>query len=84
MKFGVGIMLTGFGVFWSRRRRRGRWPGGEAAIVGVLVFVAALALAMTAVFRAAARGDVDADRNGALKDARNPTVLVLLVRLLLR
>ena len=64
LKFGVGIMLTGFGVFWSAEGAGVSWPGGEAAIVGVLVFVAVLAFVLTGVFRAAARGDVDATGMG--------------------
>jgi uncharacterized membrane protein len=58
LKFGVGIMLTSFGVFWSGEGAGVTWPGGEAAIIGVLAFVAALSLALTAGLRAAARRDV--------------------------
>ena len=62
LKFGVGIMLTSFGVFWSSEGAGVSWPGGEAAIVGVLVFVAVLAFVLTGVLRAAERGDIDAPR----------------------
>jgi uncharacterized membrane protein len=47
LKFGVGIMLTGFGVFWSAEGAGVVWPGEEAAIIGVLAFVAILALGLT-------------------------------------
>jgi uncharacterized membrane protein len=65
LKFGVGIMLTSFGVFWSGEGAGVSWPGGEAAIVGVLVFVAVLAFVLTGVFRSAARGDIDATRTAS-------------------
>jgi uncharacterized membrane protein len=57
LKFGVGVMLTGFGVFWSAEGAGVSWPGGDAAIVGVIAFVAVLALSLVAGFRAAARAD---------------------------
>ena len=62
LKFGVGIMLTSFGVFWSGEGAGVSWPGGEAAIVGVLVFVTVLAFVLTGVLRSAERGDIDATR----------------------
>ena len=39
MKFAVGIMLTTFGIFWSAEGAGADWPGGDAAILGVLAFV---------------------------------------------
>jgi uncharacterized membrane protein len=39
MKFAVGIMLTTFGVFWSAEGAGAHWPGGAAAILGVLAGV---------------------------------------------
>jgi uncharacterized membrane protein len=39
MKFAVGIMLTTFGVFWSAEGAGAHWPGGDAAILGVLAGV---------------------------------------------
>jgi uncharacterized membrane protein len=38
LKFGVGVMLSGFGVFWTGEGLGVSWPGGDLAI---LVFVAA-------------------------------------------
>jgi uncharacterized membrane protein len=40
MKFAVGLMLTTFGVFWSAEGAGADWPGSDAAILGVLGFVA--------------------------------------------
>ena len=39
MKFAVGMMLTTFGIFWSAEGAGARWPGGDAALPGVLAFV---------------------------------------------
>ena len=39
MKFSVGVMLTSFGAFWGAEGAGVRWPGGDAAIVGVVAFV---------------------------------------------
>ena len=51
LKFGVGVMLSGFGVFWTGEGLGVSWPAGEAAI---LVFVAAflaLGLGLVAALR---------------------------------
>jgi len=41
MKFGVGVMLTSFGVFWGAEGAGASWPGGDAALLvlipGVLI-----------------------------------------------
>jgi len=47
LKFAVGVMLTTFGIFWSVEGAGAHWPGGDAALPVVLVFV--LALSFTAV-----------------------------------
>jgi uncharacterized membrane protein len=51
MKFGVGIMLTTFGIFWGAEGAGVDWPGGDLAILGVLVFVTALSLALVRLLR---------------------------------
>jgi uncharacterized membrane protein len=43
MKFGVGVMLTAFGCFWSAEGAGADWPGGDAALVVLVVAVAAAA-----------------------------------------
>jgi uncharacterized membrane protein len=40
LKFAVGIMLTTFGIFWSGEGAGVDWPGGDAALFGVLAYVA--------------------------------------------
>jgi uncharacterized membrane protein len=51
MKFAVGIALTTFGIFWSAEGAGANWPGSDAAIPGVLAFVAATSAALVALLR---------------------------------
>ena len=51
MKFAVGVMLTTFGIFWGAEGAGASWPGGDAAILGVLAFVLLLSLALVALLR---------------------------------
>lgn len=44
LKFVVGIMLTGFGMFWSVEGAGARWPGGDAALLVLLPATAACAI----------------------------------------
>ncbi|GHF57939.1 putative membrane protein [Deinococcus metalli] len=41
LKFTVGVMLTTFGTFWAAEGAGAVWPGGDAAILGLLVVYAA-------------------------------------------
>lgn len=54
LKFVVGVMLTGFGVFWGAEGAGARWPGSDAALPVVVAAVALLALCLVAVLRQAA------------------------------
>ncbi len=45
LKFIVGIMLTSFGIFWGSEGIGIRWPGSDAALLGVIAFVAASSIA---------------------------------------
>jgi uncharacterized membrane protein len=38
MKYGVGVMLTTFGIFWAGEGAGLHWPGNDASLVGLLVF----------------------------------------------
>ena len=51
LKFGVGVMLTSFGVFWANEGVGGDWPGGDVAILGVVAFVLVSSLAIVALAR---------------------------------
>jgi uncharacterized membrane protein len=45
LKFAVGVLLTSFGIFWGVEGAGGSWPGGDAALLGVIAFVLLLAAA---------------------------------------
>jgi uncharacterized membrane protein len=51
MKFAVGIMLTTFGIFWATEGAGARWPGSDAALLGVLAFVCAISALLVAHLR---------------------------------
>jgi uncharacterized membrane protein len=51
MKFAVGVMLTSFGIFWGAEGAGAEWPGGDAALLGVLGYVLLVAVVAVAVLR---------------------------------
>ncbi len=51
MKFAVGAMLTTFGIFWGAEGAGAQWPGGDAALLVLLVFVLAGAGAAVTTLR---------------------------------
>ena len=51
MKFGVGVMLTSFGIFWGAEGAGAHWPGGDAALLVVVPTVLAFSLALVQLFR---------------------------------
>jgi uncharacterized membrane protein len=51
LKFAVGVMLTTFGIFWSTEGAGADWPGADAALPVVLVFVLALSLGAVTLLR---------------------------------
>jgi uncharacterized membrane protein len=68
LKFGVGVMLTSFGIFWGGEGAGAHWPGGDAALLAIIPATLAFALALVAMLRrqrAAAR-----DEDGAPEAAR--------------
>ncbi len=54
LKFVVGVMLTGFGVFWGAEGAHAHWPGDEAALLVIIPAVALYALGLAAVLRRSA------------------------------
>jgi len=64
LKFGVGVMLTSFGIFWGGEGAGVDWPGGDLALLAVVGWVALVSFALTRGLRrrrlmlepAAARG----------------------------
>ena len=51
LKFAVGVMLTTFGIFWAAEGAGAHWPGDDASLPVVLLFVVALSLASVATLR---------------------------------
>ncbi|HEU0192874.1 MAG TPA: hypothetical protein VFQ71_01665, partial [Gaiellales bacterium] len=51
LKFVVGVLLTSFGIFWAGEGVGVSWPGSDAAIVGIAVFIGALSLALVRMLR---------------------------------
>ncbi len=51
LKFAVGTMLTTFGTFWGAEGAGVSWPGSDAALLGVLAFVAVVSLVLVHVLR---------------------------------
>jgi uncharacterized membrane protein len=51
LKFAVGMLLTTFGIFWSTEGAGANWPGDDAALPVVLVFVVLLSLSAVATLR---------------------------------
>jgi uncharacterized membrane protein len=51
LKFGVGIMLTSFGIFWGSEGAGISWPGEDASLLVVIAFVVALSLGLVAWLR---------------------------------
>jgi uncharacterized membrane protein len=59
LKFGVGVMLTSFGIFWGAQGAGAHWPGGDAALLVIVPATLGCALAMVAALR---RGEREAVR----------------------
>jgi uncharacterized membrane protein len=53
MKFAVGIMLTSFGSFWGAEGAGVHWPGNDAALLGVIPFIAVVSIGYALVLRRA-------------------------------
>jgi uncharacterized membrane protein len=60
LKFGVGIMLTSFGLFWSAEGAGAHWPGNDLFILAVIAVTALVSVVTVAVLRSA-----DAARAGS-------------------
>jgi uncharacterized membrane protein len=51
LAFAVGVMLTTFGIFWGAEGAGVDWPGGDAALLGVLAFVLLISLGFVTALR---------------------------------
>ena len=55
MKFGVGILLTAFGIFWGAEGSAGvgkKWPGDNWAVLGLILGVASFSFILVQVLKA--------------------------------
>jgi uncharacterized membrane protein len=53
LKFGVGVMLTAFGIFWSAEGAGVKWPGGDVAILGLIAFAVGVSFGLVGFARRA-------------------------------
>jgi uncharacterized membrane protein len=53
LKFGVGVMLTSFGIFWSSEGAGIKWPGSDASLLGLIGFVVVASFVLVGVVRRA-------------------------------
>jgi uncharacterized membrane protein len=51
LKYGVGVMLTSFGMFWGGEGAGANWPGGDAALPALIVFTLAGSLLLVRALR---------------------------------
>jgi uncharacterized membrane protein len=51
LAFAVGVMLTTFGIFWGAEGAGVDWPGSDASLPGVLVFVLVLSFGFVTTLR---------------------------------
>jgi uncharacterized membrane protein len=51
LKFGVGVMLTAFGMFWGGEGAGVDWPGGDIALLALIVFVVGVSTGIVAGLR---------------------------------
>jgi uncharacterized membrane protein len=51
LAFAVGVMLTTFGIFWGAEGAGVNWPGGDASLAGVLVFVLLASIGFVTMLR---------------------------------
>jgi uncharacterized membrane protein len=61
MKFGVGVMLSSFGMFWGAEGAGASWPAGDAALLAIVALVLLASLAMASSLRATAARSARAD-----------------------
>jgi uncharacterized membrane protein len=54
LKFGVGVMLTSFGMFWGAEGAGAHWPGSDAALLVIIPITLVVSLGMVAALRRAA------------------------------
>ena len=51
LKLAVGVMLSGFGLFWTGESLGVAWPGGDAAILAFIALFLTVALSLVALLK---------------------------------
>ena len=51
LKFGVGVMLTSFGMFWADEGAGVRWPGSDAFVLVLIAYTPVASLAAVGILR---------------------------------
>jgi uncharacterized membrane protein len=51
LKFGVGVLLTSFGIFWGGEGVGVEWPGSDLAILAIVGFVGLVSFLLTGRLR---------------------------------
>ncbi len=51
LKFGVGVMLTSFGMFWGAEGAGANWPGADASLLAIIPVTLLVAVAMVTALR---------------------------------
>jgi uncharacterized membrane protein len=51
MKFGVGVMLTSFGLFWGAEGAGAHWPGNDAILAALIPATLVFALGLVAMLK---------------------------------
>lgn len=54
LRFGVGILLTSFGAYWSAEGAGVQWPGGDWALLALLAFITAFTTSLLVLLKQAA------------------------------
>jgi uncharacterized membrane protein len=57
MKFGVGVMLTSFGLFWGAEGAGAHWPGGDLALLVIIPAVLAFSFLLVWMHRPVTRAE---------------------------
>jgi uncharacterized membrane protein len=63
LKFGVGVMLTSFGMFWGAEGAGTNWPGGDAALLAIIPLTLGFALGVVIAVRRRAGGALGSGRD---------------------
>jgi uncharacterized membrane protein len=51
LKFGVGLLLTSFGIFWGGEGAGVAWPGSDLAVFGIVAFLGLVSFLLTRQLR---------------------------------